>query len=358
MKKLLALLLTLVLLATAFVGCDNNDNNPPYDNPDNTSSDTTESVDDTDNTTSEDNAENGDVTIGGGETTDNDDTNNDETTNDNKTSNDNETENDNPPQEELNASEGLEFRIESGYAVLIGRGTCKDEAIVIPSYYMGVPVTAIGDYVFMNDTKLKSLTIPQTVTKIGDLAIRNCPYLQELILSDSIVDFGGGLFWGCNALPFVEYNEVYYFGSSENPYMFLYTRANPQIVSHAVHKDTKYICGIGFEGVKTLENIILPDGLLVIDNGAFQLCSELKKINIPDSVTTIYGSAFNECVKLEEVTLGKGLVKLGEYVFNRCGATFYFNGTEAEWAVIANKVNWAKNSGVGSTPICTDTVTE
>lgn len=254
-------------------------------------------------------------------------------------------------------SEGLKMYLDGDHYVVAGRGKCKDEKIVIPSHYDGVPVTTIYEEAFLDDKTLTSLTIPETVTTIQNNAIRGCSSLAEINLPDSLTELGSGLFWGCNSLPFIEYNEVYYFGDKENPYMFLYMRKNPKIVSHVVHEDTKYICGIGFEGVNTLESITLPEGLLVIDNGAFQLCSELRSITIPDSVTTIYGSAFSTCKNLREVTLGKGLTNLGNYVFAGCrGVSFRFNGTEAEWEAIDAKINWSEKNGVTSNdPICSDT---
>ena len=275
----------------------------------------------------------------------------------NKTDAPNSSDSSNSDKNKSEYSEGLKMYLDGDHYVVTGRGRCKDEKIVIPSHYEGIPVTVIYEEAFLNDTTLTSLTIPETVTTIQNNAIRGCPKLSEINLPDSLTDLGSGLFWGCNSLPFTEYNEVYYIGDKENPYMFLYTRKNPKIVSHVVHEDTKYICGIGFEGVKTLESVTLPEGLLVIDNVAFQLCSALTSVKIPDSVTAIYGSAFCECKNLKEVTLGKGLSVLGNYVFTGCRtASFYFNGTQEEWNAIGSKIGWTeKNGATSNAPICSDT---
>ena len=252
----------------------------------------------------------------------------------------------------IHESEGLLFRLEEDHAVLIGRGSCSSENIVVPAYYADRPVTTVGESCFMNDYKLKSLVLPDTITTLEDSAIYGCPYLTNLDIPDTIVNFGRNLLWGCNALPHVMYENISYFGPESNPYMFLIV-ASYKAESYEVHKDTKYIKCDSF-AQNEMKSITLPEGLLVIDS-AFRQCKNLEKIEIPDSVTSIY-SAFSECKSLKEVTLGKGLVNINEYAFLFIYPTFYFNGTEEEWALIAERTDWTNN--VGEDVICTGTASE
>ncbi len=63
-----------------------------------------------------------------------------------------------------------------------------------------------------------------------------------------------------------------------------------------------------------LESVTLPEGLLVIGEGAFQYCEALKNVNIPSTVKTIERNAFQSC-PIEFVSLPEGLVSVGTAAF-------------------------------------------
>lgn len=67
-----------------------------------------------------------------------------------------------------------------------------------------------------------------------------------------------------------------------------------------------------------LQSVVLPDGLQIIGNGAFQRCKNLKKIHIPKSVKKVYGVAFSLCYSLSEISGGEGVKSVGNYVFKNC----------------------------------------
>ena len=52
---------------------------------------------------------------------------------------------------------------------------------------------------------------------------------------------------------------------------------------------------------ETLESIIIPNGVEVIESGVFQYCRKLESITIPQSVTTIGNFAFDLCESLTHV---------------------------------------------------------
>ena len=366
MKKIITLLLLLAMLPTTLVGCKNSSSNDEDNNG--SSFDADAYIDHI--------ISNGGIGSGSSSSTDNkteDNTATDDNT-ENNTATDSETENntDTEDKDENDALQnlrveidGLLFRLMGDHAVLLGRSESTNgiikESIVIPSHCMGLPVTEIGEKAFIHDRNIKSLTIPDTVTRLGTNCIYDCPYLTELNIPSSIVEYGDCILWGCNALPFVLYNDAAYFGNEDNPYMFLfrYIEYPQQRTTLEIHSDTKYICMNAFARADKLETAVFPEGLIAIDHSAFWECTALKKIVIPDSVAAIYGCAFSECKNLEEVTLGKGIIELGDYVFDWCGEIekFYFNGTEAEWAVIADSIKWSKKTDLGD-PICTDTLVE
>lgn len=66
-------------------------------------------------------------------------------------------------------------------------------------------------------------------------------------------------------------------------------------------KGTKKIRGIFNE----IDEIIIPDGVIFIDEYAFLFCSSLTKINIPNSVTSIGECAFKGCESLKSIYIDK-----------------------------------------------------
>ena len=72
-------------------------------------------------------------------------------------------------------SEGLTYSLnsdENGY-IVTRIGTCTDKELIIPSEYNAKPVTSIGRGAFYYCTGLTSVTIPDSVTSIGESAINS-----------------------------------------------------------------------------------------------------------------------------------------------------------------------------------------
>ena len=62
----------------------------------------------------------------------------------------------------------------------------------------------------------------------------------------------------------------------------------------------------------------IPDKVTVIGDNAFSNCDRLTKIVIPDSVTRIGDEAFSDCTELTEINIPKGLKEHGVGIFERC----------------------------------------
>ena len=82
------------------------------------------------------------------------------------------------------------------YGVAIGRARYM-EKIVIPSYYMGKPVTTIlNDGFGLGAACLTEIVIPDTVTTIEDGAFNGCANIQKISLPDSVRNIGKFAFCG------------------------------------------------------------------------------------------------------------------------------------------------------------------
>lgn len=68
----------------------------------------------------------------------------------------------------------------------------------------------------------------------------------------------------------------------------------------------------------SLESVILPGCLEVIEAQAFAGCKNLRIIHLPDTVWRIEAQAFQDCAALEKIVLPKGLTHLGQGAFSGC----------------------------------------
>ena len=69
---------------------------------------------------------------------------------------------------------------------------------------------------------------------------------------------------------------------------------------------------------ETATEVIIPDYVTGIGNGAFRFCESLMSVIIPDSVTTIDSFAFAYCESLASVTIPSSVTTIGSFAFSSC----------------------------------------
>ena len=74
---------------------------------------------------------------------------------------------------------------------------------------MGNYIRVIGDDAFRSCTKLKELTIPNTVTLIGSRAFSYCSTLESFSIGGNVAEIGSGAFVGCTNLKNLIINDGY-----------------------------------------------------------------------------------------------------------------------------------------------------
>ena len=75
-----------------------------------------------------------------------------------------------------------------------------------------------------------------------------------------------------------------------------------------------------FHGCAGLKRIVLPEGLQKIGANAFRGCTSLENITIPEGVRHIGSICFGDCEKLAKVILTDTLEELGTSVFSGCSS--------------------------------------
>ena len=73
-----------------------------------------------------------------------------------------------------------------------------------------------------------------------------------------------------------------------------------------------------FSGCQNLESVALPESLTTLGGYAFSSCKLLKMIKIPSGVTTIPNDCFSKCSSLESVKIPEGVTDIGGSAFSGC----------------------------------------
>ena len=177
---------------------------------------------------------------------------------------------------------------------------------------------------FGNCTRLKSVSLPSTLTKIGNSSgvppFSGCHSLEsiEIAAGNEVYASDGNcimrkadntLVFGCKASKIPSYTE--HIGS----HAFCDSGAE----SIALPEGVTSIGNFAFYDNDRLKEIALPQSLTSIDYYAFSWCTALGKIAIPDGVTELPYGLFACCTELKEVALGAKTEKIGTSVFMLCG---------------------------------------
>lgn len=201
-------------------------------------------------------------------------------------------------------------------------------------------VTTIDTYAFAG-TGLTEVKLPASLENIGKWAFYNTP-LKRVDIPASVTSIGERAFYECLSLAEFTVDEANTAYQSIGGALF--TKDGTEMISYgAGHTAPSYTVPDGvkklhpaaFSYTAALEEVNLPDSLDEIDNWAFGHTG-LKHVTVPAHVTTIQFNAFGVCENLVSVTLPARLKTLDDWAFGGSEALkdIYFEGTEEQWAAL------------------------
>ena len=171
-------------------------------------------------------------------------------------------------------------------------------------------VTSIGTY-FSFNYKLTSVTIPSSVTSIGDNAFNNCTGLTSVTIPSSVTSIGVGAFSNSGLTSIIIPGSVTII--NDNDFSYCYSLASVTIPSSVTS-----IGGSAFNHCTGLTSVTIPSSVTSIGGSAFNNCTGLTSVGIPSSVTRIDSYAFNKCTGLTSVTIPNSVTTISNYTFYNC----------------------------------------
>lgn len=201
--------------------------------------------------------------------------------------------------------------------------------ITIPKEINGLPVKEIAAKAFSECDSLISISLPDSVTSIGNYVFYSCNRLTSITIPDSVISIGNSAFYGCNSLESItipdgvtSIGDTAFDGCSS-------------LISITIPDSVTSIGDTAFYGCDSLENITIPDGVTSIGNYAFYGCSSLISIIIPDGVTSIGDYAFDDCDSVTSIIIPASVTSIGDQAFCCDSLTsVFYKGTADNWSDI------------------------
>ncbi len=181
------------------------------------------------------------------------------------------------------------------------------ENIILPD-----TLTSLNYYVFLNCKNLTKIDIPDSVTNLGYSAFSGCESLMRIDIPSGVTKIAYSTFNGCSKLTEIVIPSGV---TSVGSYAFEDCTALTEITIPA---GVTEIGGNAFSGCSSLTEITIPSGIRVLEQNLFSGCTALRRVDLPAGLYSIGSSAFSGCESLTEITLPSGLTSIGQQAFSGC----------------------------------------
>jgi len=245
--------------------------------------------------------------------------------------------------------------------------TVGENVSVIPQYLFYVSSSSNSPKIVSVEFKKEGLFV-----EIKEYAFANCENLKLLNLPEKIKNLSETAIENCSNLQYNEFENAYYLGNEQNPYLVLIKAKSTEITSCVIPNSTKIIFSKAFKGCSALQNLTIGENVTNLNESLFVDCSNLiyyeqdnalylgsnsnktmilikikdksiTSFTVPETTKSVSASAFENCSALTEFTLSKSVNEINTDAFKNCSALnkFVYTGTLNDWCNIRFKNAYA-----------------
>lgn len=165
----------------------------------------------------------------------------------------------------------------------------------VPDEIDGKTVTEI-DQKAIDQTSLHTISLPKTLTYIGDSDFSHAKNLTSIEVRDS--EYGKTRFW-----------------TDENGVLYGYVDHHTDVDQTTYNKYLELLC---YPSAKIEKSYTVDDKVTAIAGNAFSNCFYLEKINLGNGVRKLGVAAFKNCMSIQSITIPKNVQKIGYNVAYFC----------------------------------------
>lgn len=201
------------------------------------------------------------------------------------------------------------------------RGMAALESIVVPN-----AVTEMGTYAFANDTSLKSAKLSTSCPWLKEGLFSECNALQSITIPSAVTKMDGYMFTNCKTLTSATFEdgtdliEMGYGASWKNYGLFSDCPLKTLNLGRWLSYNTEIASRSPFYSIYALKNLNIGENVKVIDKYMFSYCKGLEEVNLPDNITSVNLWGFRGCTSLKSVRLSEKLSQVGDYGFAECSS--------------------------------------
>ena len=215
---------------------------------------------------------------------------------------------------------------------------CRNIAKII----LGNDITSIDWYAFCNCTSLNVIVVGPSVESIRSNSFKNCSYLYEVVNESSLTCSAGDGVFPSSIKQVISQEDDSIVSFNDDGFITYDDENGTVLIGYA---DTakeivlpNYVTKIGngaFSYDTRIESITIPDNVTSIGSSAFEHCDNLHTVDISDSITSIPKYAFHGCSQLYSVVIGKNVASI-DYSFYGCSLLkkVFYKGTSEDWEQI------------------------
>lgn len=213
-----------------------------------------------------------------------------------------------------NTIEGVSYG-ETGETIASISGNSDAKGGLFPKYTI-IDNNIIANQAYYNDDRT-SITIPETITEIGEFAFARSN-ISSAVIPDGVEKIGYAAFYHCNGLTDVvipgSVTEIAPSAFDKTPWLQNWKQGGSG--EFLVVGDGILLCCRGNSSVVTV-----PDGVKTIGADAFANHTEITQVNIPDSVEIIGEGSFAGCSALSKIEGGNSVRQIKDRAFLGCPLT-------------------------------------
>ncbi|MDE7076281.1 MAG: leucine-rich repeat domain-containing protein, partial [Clostridia bacterium] len=232
-------------------------------------------------------------------------------------------------------SQGLEYALNSDgtYYIVTGMGTCTDNELRIPEEYNGLPVKEVKGGAFVGLDDIVSVNIPRTITFMGRFAFGGLKSLEKVYYNAAncvdLADWGADVFMNSGK----EKGLTVTIGKDvEHVPANLFNFKSSSSINDCFVKKLTFEAGSVCRSIgrrafwfANITELVLPDSIEIIGDGAFRGCEILKKVTLGNNVNEIGKQAFHYCNNLAEINIPDSITKLGSTFINYKSRVMKYN---------------------------------